>query len=417
MKRQKELAPAVLKLSRHHSAFLRDLPDVAFYFFDKSVLRKIAAIVGGLSICGQIPEIREVDNAIVTPPFAKAGRCTAGVFDSEHRLVVGGRSEFGHELDPADLVLAPTDSRTAVYVGGVRWHYGHFLLETLPRLWPWWTIPDDFVALMPSHSHLRGIPRSICTLLPNFDKRISFPRRPTRFRTVLIPEPAFAIRRKAYREFKTFCDRIAAQVLSADVERTDQPLYLSRKGLGPSAGRAIVGEDRLEQFLEKEGFLVVQPEILTIAEQITMFNRHKWIVSPMGSACHTRLFSRRPINLVTLTGEIMLTRFHNYLLCDSISDGTAHYANVLSVPDMGVGPNAVWQPVILMEVEFLDLLTSLGLIRPGSSPAGSRPDIEAYWQRWAAMAEREAQRTKDKRLLDILATGPIGAGAVASVWL
>jgi len=281
------------------------------------------------------------------------------------------------------------DDRNACYLGHASVHFGHFLLETLSRAWAWRVLDGDSVPVMQSPPRVPKFVKSFLALLPGVAERFEFIKRTTRFKNVYVPAPSFVFRRSAHVEFKFLCETLAERALPSGVNLTDQPLYLSRRGLGPFANRALVGEERLERLLEEEGFLIVRPETLPITEQIKLFNSHRWIVSPMGSACHTRVFSRKENNILMLTRPDFTP---NFVLCDALCNGVAHYANVLSAPDSHLGSTAVWEPVLLKEQEILDLMKKLGLVRPKAEFRGPPPNQELYRERWNRAAAREAVR-------------------------
>jgi hypothetical protein len=200
---------------------------------------------------------------------------------------------------------------------------------------------------------------------------------------------------------RTF-EEIADRILYDDHKMTDQPLYLSRSGLGPKAKRILLGEERFESYLRQQGFRIVRPETLPIPEQIGLFNSHRWIISLQGSACHARLFSRQPTNILVLSSELN----PNYVLCDLVTEGTAHYANVLSQYDYlasgDIERPVLGQPLFMNEDFCLSLLGKLGLVASNATMQGERPDSTKYMEQWIATARKQALRTKDVRLMEAL---------------
>ncbi len=373
-------------------------PNIFFHYFDEKEMQQTRTKVSRLSIRTDEPEIVKVDRGIVPErQFIAAKKCVVGIFDSDHRLVTasirtgGGGKGIGPQPDAAVLENAEFDNRNACYFGHASVHFGHFLLETLSRAWAWRVLRDDIVPVMHGPPRLPKFVKSFLALVPGFTQRLEFIKRITKFESVYVPTPAFVIRKHAYLEYKSLCDTLAERALPTRVTLTDRPVYLSRRGLGPFANRALVGEERLEAFLEEEGFLVVQPEALTIAEQIKLFNSHRWIVSLMGSACHTRVFSREQNNLLMLTRPDYTP---NFALCDGLCYGIAHYANVLWAPDYRPGGPAVWEPVLLKEYEFLTLMKEFGLVRAKVEFKGPPPDLELYRKRWKQAAVHESARAR-----------------------
>lgn len=395
-----------------------DWPRIHFHFFPDEELRNLHMHWQDLTIRSDAPEIVEVPNGIIpklTLPFITQNNRVVCVYDHEHRPVEasarlrspGKRSM--PDLGPAELCEVRRDDRSAYFLGINARHYGHFLLETLSRAWAWTEHGGDHVAVIMSPP-IRDFVRPFLELIPGLADRVEVLEAPTQFDTVTVAAPAFSIGREAHAVFKALCERMAKRVLpSSAAETTEQPVYLSRSGLYTTAKRFLVGEDRLERFLKREGFRVAHPETMSVAEQIAMFNTHKWFVGPIGSACHSRLFSRRPINLVVLCQHLVAPHNRpsdkaNFILCDLLSEGTAHYANVLSLPDIGAnfGQKASF-PVLLEEERLLSLLREMGLIRAHAAPAGQPPDLVEYKRKWVDFARLSIEKKKNEKLSEAIA--------------
>jgi hypothetical protein len=196
------------------------------------------------------------------------------------------------------------------------------------------------------------------------------------------------------------CERMAEQAMIRSEPITDQPLYLSRAGLSLNR-RTLEGEEWLERSLEREGFLIVRPETLPVAEQIALVNSHQWIVSPQGSACHTRLFSRICTNFVTVTSDFLNP---NFMLCDSLCEGTSHYLNALAQPEIGTQVRLArfWEPLLVDRERLLGALRQLGLVRNSAVFDDPAPDLNGYKLRWieAARAQMKTRPDDEKKLLE-----------------
>jgi hypothetical protein len=237
-------------------------------------------------------------------------------------------------------------------------------------------------------------------LIPDLAGRIEHIRAPTRFRHILVPGASFVFARDAFVEFKKLCERIAERAVESTLPQTDQPVYLSRAGVSSANRRALEGEKRLERLLETEGFRIIRPETLPTPQQIALFNTHKWIVAPMGSACHTRLFSRRANTLVMLTSNHFSP---NFVLCDLMCEGPSHYVKVFLKPPVATHTRLLGflEPAILDDGNVLAALKQFGLIRSSAAFDGPGPDLREYKLRWIEAARLQAQknpRTKEKML-------------------
>jgi hypothetical protein len=368
-------------------AIIQGWEQLHFHFFPPGRLDRLRAMWGDISICAEQPGLVEVPGGVTTPRVVN-GKRISGVYDRDNRLVAssarirGKDSRVDEDADLDDLLKAREDDRDAYYLGRGESHYGHFILETMCRAWAWNEYGRDRVPIVQWSG--AKFARALWALIPGLLDRMETISAPTRFRNIVVPEAAFVIAHAAHVEFKRMCERMTGQALSSCEPATEQPLYLSRAGLAWNR-RTIEGEERLERFLEREGFLVVRPETLPITEQIALVNRHRCIVSPLGSACHTRLFSRIPTNLITITPHYFTP---NYVLCDLLCEGTSHYVNAFTKPDIGTRVRLGWfvEPTFLDEDRLVEFLKSFGLVRPAAAFDGPPPSLNEYKLRWIAAA-------------------------------
>jgi hypothetical protein len=379
---------------------------VEFCLFDQAKMARFRRLVSALSIEEKPPATIEVPEGILAAGELPDGRRLGarGVCDGFGKIVnssVALRGEqFGMNIrGPTAAVLsaAPDDRRSVYYLGDVRHHrghYGHFLLDTLSRAWNW-SVQDTAICPILLGNRIPAFAQEIYSRIPRLAENLSLVNRTTRFDHVTIPSPSFVIDKAAHVQFKELCEAVAKTV-DRD-EATDRPLYLSRAGLDPNSHRTIVGEEELEELLSREGFLVVRPETLPICEQIKMLRSHRYIVTPMGSACHSRLFSSSTKLMLVLSPD----RFDaNHVLCDLLSEGDTHYVNVTYAPDLMsedlLPPYA--QPLLLDFAKVLTSLKSLGLIRPSTVPEGRPPGIQEYKLRWLQTAQWFLERRESDGL-------------------
>ncbi|HWY15786.1 MAG TPA: glycosyltransferase 61 family protein [Rhizomicrobium sp.] len=368
---------------------------IQLHFFDTEEEQDLRAKWNRLAIHAEKPAIAEVPDGLI-PQYSRALMAESMdlncVFDAENRPVassarVRGYDEPDETSEPINLDGAARDGRAAYLLGVNARHYGHFLLETLSRAWAW-SDSRHQVAIILSPPILE-FARSLCSFVPGLAGHMEVIERTTRFRHVTVASPAFSISRKAYLEFKRLCEEIAERALPRRSKVAERPVYLSRAGLKPNSNRSLVGEVRLEKLLEREGFLIVHPEALPIAKQIALVNKHKWIVAPMGSACHTRLFSRTENNLLMLTsGHVN----RNYVLCDLLNKGATHYAQVFRSPIADDRMPFSMKPLILDDDRLLRLLKEFGLVR-ASAQLDYRPaERESEVARSIEHAKRRAEQ-------------------------
>jgi hypothetical protein len=358
---------------------------VRFHHYGELDMQLMRAAWQELTVHTQRPRLTEVDQGTVAP-LNYHGKKNSGIYDANSALVVSstrfrGMERVETDLDRSDLRDAMKDNRNAYYLGCGEKHYGDFLLEVLCRAWAWQESGRDRVGVVQRESP--PFARALYALIPGISTKMEIVRRPTRFRNIIVPAPSFIMLREAHVEFKIMCERMAEQCVGRLAPRTGQPLYLSRSGLDLTR-RAVLGEIQLEKLLEKEGFRIVRPESLSVSEQITLINSHSWIVSTVGSACHTRVFSLAPNTFVTIAPSFIN---QNHVLCDLLCAGEAHYVNALEKPE--ILPD-IWLrnvgPVLLNQESALSALKRMGLVRDSATIDGPQPDLDEYKRRWIAAA-------------------------------
>jgi len=377
-------------------------PNFSLSYFGDADVEFFRRSVAKLVVHEQDPAIVEVEDCVV-PPGKIEGSKRSGVYDRNGILVAGsarargGAARVPDEIpEDSELRDAVQDSRTAYYLGRGAGHFGHFLLETFCRAWGWERYGPDRVPLL--QTAVPDFAHSMYRLIsPQLAENIEVVPTTTRFANVLVPHPGFVLKSEAFLAYKQLCVRMAERVAWSRGNMSDQPVYLSRSGLNSKRQRSMLGEERLERLLEAEGVRVVRPETLPIPDQIALFNTHQWIIAPMGSACHGRLFATRKTSLIMLCRNRLTP---NLPLCDSLSEGPAFYVNVLS----GLSEKFRYdEPLVLHEERLLHFLKEMGLVR--HSAAFNRPDHEliAGKQQWLRTAKREAKSRSDNGLLQAIA--------------
>ncbi len=217
------------------------------------------------------------------------------------------------------LVEAPSEIREIeaglMLFGFQSRQYGHWLLEFVPRMLCF----ND--PACPSGLPLcvdDGMPethRQIIALMDTRDRPIvTLPPVATRFRELgLAPVPAFfpfdtrpglpiydaiwpqdilaAVRER-------ILQRLAAD--GVDLRRTGRRILLSRQGF---TQRQLVNEAEIIETLRPHGFEVVQPELLTFAQQVQMYHAADIIVGSASSALINCIFCRPGARVVALAHE------------------------------------------------------------------------------------------------------------------
>jgi len=336
----------IVKISLHNNLKekMKNTPETL------SILRPCMSMWGACEIVYADPNISDVQN-IVALPYVPGGAW--GIFDRSGNPINTAFDRHGPEGKPADRQLVATSNliannslaknQTYIYGGFVHLHYGHFIVNTLPRLWPilrhgigehrilfigqatpadWFRIPfmrDFFGAL--------GI---------NSD-RIEFVDSPTVIPRLIIPHPSFQEQHFAHRVFGQLCREIGRRIIKVnDIESRMnlKPIYLSKNKLTSGVAR-FSNESILIEKLYKSGFEIVYPELLEPSEQISMMRTRKFIFGTIGSAFHNSVFSRTSAELVCISRDSHPNS--NFMLLDRLSGSSVRY---FYAPGTNVDPTA-----------------------------------------------------------------------------
>ena len=264
-----------------------------------------------------------------------------------------------HELPPAHYVWG----------GTLHAHYGHFLLDTLPRLWPFrskcgqglkvvFTEPGESL----EHIFTLSFFLEIMRVLGITPADIVLLSRPTRIREILIPETMVVIQHCASIEFGQFCMELGDAIATSVRSSKSGLVYLTKSNLRTGIGR-IVNEDEFAARLGDAGVQVVAPEALSFPDQIQLWRAAHKIGAYLGSQTHTGLFARN-VDLVTLNHEPQL--LSNQLIVDSLSGNQVAYVHPVGIDALGGDTsyrlNYRMRDVIGVADDFLRLLERGGRI-------------------------------------------------------
>jgi hypothetical protein len=295
--------------------------------------------------------LKTLRDAIATPTVADlACKTFSGVIYDEFGKICRSAQRnncSSNEWRPSDADALSLDalpnyvSGCSLYLGHYTGHYGHFLLETLARLWPLWgtslrAAGYDRVVFHPFLHKTPGIrqfsPARMSLATFGIDAaQVLLINEPLRFERLDIPTPLLEINYRVDPSMAKTYELITKFCLSAPSSRpgiwprlTGWPsrgplsLYLSRRharGFHP-----MVNERAVERIFVDAGFKVLHPERWSFEQQVALYQRAEVVAGVEGSALHNSVFMRhgtRVINIGTVrepSGDILNQRF-----CDSLS--------------------------------------------------------------------------------------------------
>ncbi|OYX31033.1 MAG: hypothetical protein B7Y99_11120 [Caulobacterales bacterium 32-69-10] len=257
-----------------------------------------------------------------------------------------------------------------LFLGSIFVHYGHFLTDSLARAWALAQVGPEVKVVFAPARRLADCPPFVAQTLAALGvgpERVIQSDAPLLLRRVIAPQPLIQWDRRVRAGFDA-PHRAAADRLAAGAVAEARPVYLSRRRLGRGF-RQVLGEDAVEQRLEREGYAVVHPQTLSLGDQIALFEAAPTIVAAEGSAMHTLLFRRseRPLR----QGFLTWSRFNGrFLLQDALKPVDSLYMRCLD--EVGeAGPRSSEQSFRIDPERAMDLLSSAGFLRRPRPSTGS----------------------------------------------
>ena len=185
---------------------------------------------------------------------------------------------------------------TVVYCGLLVKHWGHFLVESVSRLWYFLENDDGavkyiFVIEENAKNQIEGNYLRFFQMLGISD-RVEIINKPVCFRSVIVPELGYA-RMKYYSDpYKSIFEAIASKAIEADptIDKAKK-IYFSR-GHFRKAISSEIGNDFLEHYFESNGFKILYPEELTLEEMICYIRFADICAVPSGTLPHNFLFAQ-----------------------------------------------------------------------------------------------------------------------------
>ncbi|MEO0372627.1 MAG: glycosyltransferase family 61 protein [Pseudomonadota bacterium] len=243
--------------------------------------------------------VERLQNALVLP-IVKGSSMACGVVRNDGRfcqmsrsLMSGARLSAVPDYDPT--AFADIQPGRWLYAGIGRHHFGHFLVETLIRLWAAGYYRDelDGIVIVPNRGmdFSNAIHRRFGPFLALLTDGLvaHLPSHPTRYETLLLPSPGFGPL-NWISGTPIFRREIRARVAAKLRPEGESKLYISRTQLG-KGDKLVNQEARIEDAMRKAGYDIFYPEQHTIAQQLSRYMAATTIVGAEGSAFHLAPFA------------------------------------------------------------------------------------------------------------------------------
>ncbi len=244
--------------------------------------------------------MRSVERGILLPARPKNDvefslRCNGGVCDADLNFVDGHTDMLpnknlglyvlsgAYEIDRATLNYVDED---VIYGGAMIYHFGHFITETLARMWYFVEHPDDARKIVFVAIKSKPCPTPEPWIYEFFElfglsrERIVTVEEPTQFRSVLVPDQALYFRHSYSKEFLLPYRFIVGRLPR---RKTPKKIFLSRSKEFVSK---MCNVGYFDDFYRAHGFEIVYPEKLSLIDQVSIISGADEIATFLGTTSH-----------------------------------------------------------------------------------------------------------------------------------
>ncbi len=248
-------------------------------------------------------QIDQFSGAIVIPPpegdrnrpQPRLGVLTASGEEVENSITWRGENRVS--LTPAMPPASEIQDLAGrwIYMGPLFGHFGHFMVESIARLWALREVGEiDGVVFVPKfHRRPQHILERYLPLLRSLGVgvRVVNLEVSTRVENLFVPVQGFGLYQMidGAPEFRDYMRQKAFRDIAPC---GPEKVYISRTQLPPARG-CVLGEDRLESWLEAEGYAPFHPQKHDLLEQVAAYK----------SATHIVSLDCSPLHLVALAGN------------------------------------------------------------------------------------------------------------------
>jgi capsular polysaccharide biosynthesis protein len=248
-------------------------------------------------------------------------------------------------------------------------HYGHFLIESLARLWRCvesGEFDGVYFHAHPGNTNIGHIAEYFLPLLGIDLRKVFVIAEPIQFENITVPAAAIRIGGgdAHYVQglvYSAIAEAVTENYLSPK-EKNSPPIYFSRTRLGQ---RPVFGEEEIERELVENGWEVVYPEQLSIKQQIETARRSSVYCGVIGSAMHNLLFADRQTRVFYIEREPSQKTSYKTLECqDKIAGLKSRYIGADVKSETIAGPflinpnivlNALHEQLLIEEPKVLDM--------------------------------------------------------------
>ena len=231
---------------------------------------------------------------------------TGAAYDQQGQLIEESRFRSSQILESKLDPIGSFSSLSGDWIFGGYFNeiYGHFILESLARLWvfEFEALSDFDLLFFPIRNYTSTANSYTRWFFDQFGlnaKRIEVVSEPTTVERLVVPSRSYDIRQGPQSKFLR---QVAPVGRSSLPHRGRKKLYLSRRKLKTGTHK-LINEERVEKSFEKLGFVVVHPQNMAPEQQVSLYRSATHIAGAAGSALHNSIFAPRDCNVLAINGR------------------------------------------------------------------------------------------------------------------
>lgn len=257
------------------------------------------------------PYLKVIKNGTILPTIPAEGLHwgAGGVLDENDDFVqessVGYRA-FGRRYNYSKNDVVNTKQK-AVFIGIVPKHWGHFLIDTVCRLWP---LIDEkyknykvaFCGFGWNENRIDGNYLELFETIGIDESNLLFIDKIYRFTEIIIPGPTMDYGTTFHKKYKEICRYIVQNAIENKKCFNLQPLpkiYFSRLDFFGSRINEV-GEKEIAESFQDNGFKIISPESLSFVEQVFYIHNCICMASLSGTIPHNAIFAKEGTEILIL---------------------------------------------------------------------------------------------------------------------
>lgn len=324
--------------------------------------------------------VREVRNGILLPNQDRAGGVLdeEGVFVEESAYACGDVCLWGAGYTPPDDRVVRREE-TVIFIGQMQRHWGNFLFDCLARMWYPLRQKDYrlvYCSLDLPEEELKNPEKNYSQLFALLGipmERIEEIRKPTAFARILIPELAVFPGEFYSEELREIYDTIVRNADQKEGGRVYDRIYLTRTRMGV---KKEMGEEAIERLFAENGYQVIAPETLSVAQQVTLFGHCRVFASMEGTTSHNIVFAGPDTEHVILRKQSYVNT--RQILFDQMKGIQPVYIDVFYEPYRGFPLSHDSGPFWVGTTRWLVRWAKEAGLVPGRAPGGKIGDLAVF---------------------------------------